>query len=436
MAEAVVRNKSLLMALPILLAIVAAVIIVVPEEMAIPLLFLALVAIVTIVRPYWGLAFLVALIPIEGLLVYSPVLSFMKGYGIFLALASLPVLLLERIRTVAVGRLPVLYLAFIAWSFASLSWAIEIEPALAKNFTYVSLFILYLLILYLPKQNDETLHLKAFVTGAFLSALTIPILGDELNAASARVAGGGLNANDYASILAIALPIALMWLRIEKNAWLKLIPLVFIPVGLLAIAYTKSRTGTLALVPFAIYGFVLFWQKGMARRFSLMALFLASVFVIVFFLPPGYIDRIKALDVEASERFTHRLDVWIAGKNMVLDNPILGVGAGNFPVLSRHYAETLLREGSRVAHNSLISVAGELGIVGLVLFVILLYSHARKVLQMKKDGDLKTITAGIFAAFAAYIIASMGLTWEYRKVLPLILGSIVLLLRKKRSEVS
>ena len=57
------------------------------------------------------------------------------------------------------------------------------------------------------------------------------------------------------------------------------------------------------------------------------------------------------------ESANQRLEAWYAGILMLLDNPIFGVGMGNF-----------MEEHVRVAHNSYIHVAAELGIPGYSLW--------------------------------------------------------------------
>lgn len=433
--EPLLQKRNIILVTSIFLAIAVASIILMADIIALLILLLIPIVVLTILKPYWGLAFLISLIPLEGFLAAGPVLSFMKFYGIFLVFVSLPLIFFKKIKDVSLNWLPLLYLAFVLWSFMSFFWSSETSLNIAKNFTYLSLFILYLLIIFLPDKNNDTLHIKCFVVGAFLSVILIPIIGKDLITPTARIAGGGLNANDYAATIAIALPLALLWFQTEKNNWMKIIPILFIPIGLIAIAYTKSRTGTLALIPFVIYSFLIFKDQGLIKKFILLALLLTSLFSLMYFAPEGYFERVKALDVESTDRFTHRLDVWVAGWNMFKDNLLLGVGTGNFQFFSNHYAETFLREGALVAHNAIISIAGELGIIGVLIFLILIIRHAKISLLLYNDSNSKIIAAGLIAAFSAYIIASMGLTWEYRKVLPLILGSIILLSRKEKNGI-
>lgn len=440
MNEALIKNKNnLSIWMALIAALCAALLIIAAGKYSVPIFILGLIVILIVVKPYWGLFFLTAFIPFEGLLAFGPVMSVMKGYGVFVTVASLPVILLYRIKYVSVGRLPLIYLLFVLWSFSSMIWATDVSLCLTKNITHLSLFILYLLFVFLPEDNHDALHLKGFVCGALFSALTLPLLARNMATSSDRIAAGGLNANDYAATIAIAMPLALMWFRSEKNTWMKTIPILFIPTGLLAIAFTKSRGGTIALLPFVIYALTFIKQKGLAKKILPIVFFIVSLFTLIYFAPSGYFERIREVDINSSNRFTHRLDVWIAGKNMFFDNVITGVGTGNFSLFSNKYAESSLPASGLVAHNAFISVAGELGIIGIVLFIVLIFGHFRKLWllsQKTDDQELKILAEGLAYAFMAYLIASMSLTWEYRKVFPFILGSIMLLSRQKKHAIN
>src|SRR2546422_9855684 len=72
---------------------------------------------------------------------------------------------------------------------------------------------------------------------------------------------------------------------------------------------------------------------------------------------------------------TGRLKIWERGLNYMAGRPVLGVGAGNFPVAEGTISPLarLQERGIGVrwgaAHNSFLQVGAELGIPGLLLFI-------------------------------------------------------------------
>jgi O-antigen ligase len=69
----------------------------------------------------------------------------------------------------------------------------------------------------------------------------------------------------------------------------------------------------------------------------------------------------------AVERAAH----WLAGVRMFADHPLLGVGIGNYSVAYPHYHPRGWYASLEHAHNYLINIAAEAGVVGLTAYVLL-----------------------------------------------------------------
>jgi O-antigen ligase len=386
-----------------------------------------IVVLATFIWPLYGLAAFIAWLPIyeifpaEGLFA-----SVSKVFGVVLFLASL-FNIVKRINRVFYNREVYIYGAFVLWAFFSMVWSWDAERSMLRNFTYLQLFLLYIIIITAADRQNYPLLLKAFVIGAMLSLLTVPFGSGAHEVFYERAAGGGMDENEYASTIAVALVLALTWILTEKALWKKIIPMVFIPLGLLAIAYTKSRTGTFTLLPFVIYLATVFKSKGVGAKFITILIVTASLLTLIYLMPAGYVDRIT----EINQRAGHRFYIWSVGMKMITNNFLLGVGSGNFAVAFPKYAGSISAHRGVVAHNSFISVFGELGIVGLSLFILLFYSHFKDLLTFIKNNrhdDRSIIIAkGLLFALMAFIIASMGLADEYKKMIPFLLGSIIVL---------
>jgi len=80
---------------------------------------------------------------------------------------------------------------------------------------------------------------------------------------------------------------------------------------------------------------------------------------------------------------------------MVEDQPLTGVGAGNFVVAFPRYAQGRVVRRQLIAHNSYVSVAAETGLIGLALFLLMhglalrnTY-HAVRFARASKDWELE-----------------------------------------------
>ena len=155
----------------------------------------------------------------------------------------------------------------------------------------------------------------------------------------------------------------------------------------LAVLLTGSRGAWLGLCGAGIGTIILTKGRGLNwRRVLVPTLAIGlQLFLVVHLggLPSGDWARQRAetflnpLSVEGS---SGRLGIWHVGWEMVLDNPIIGIGLQNFPVRFADYIEPAGLEGGygiypgRDPHSVYLSILAELGIVGLtvVVFFVLL----------------------------------------------------------------
>jgi O-antigen ligase len=145
---------------------------------------------------------------------------------------------------------------------------------------------------------------------------------------------------------------------------------------------------------------------------------------------------------------TGRLDLWTVAWRMVEEEPIHGVGAGNFPVSSVHY---LLQPGAieradyiigspKVAHNSYLELWAELGIVGLGLFLFVaafcLVSGLKAARTFERQGDVRmeVIARAAFVALAALLAADFFGSRLANKEIWLLFGLAPALLAIARSR--
>jgi O-antigen ligase len=124
-----------------------------------------------------------------------------------------------------------------------------------------------------------------------------------------------------------------------------------------------------------------------------------------------------------------RIPVWTRGIGYMVTHPILGVGINDFGV-----AEGVLsgktNEGYGIkysaAHNSFVQIGAELGVLGLIAFVAMLWTAAagcRRVVRIRTRGPPSTIlqeqqaVAGAAeAALLAFAVGGFFLSFAYQPV--------------------
>jgi O-antigen ligase len=165
---------------------------------------------------------------------------------------------------------------------------------------------------------------------------------------------------------------------------------------LFVVILTRSRGGFVGLVAMLSYGWIRS-KKKILMGFVLSMLVIFAVLVA----PSTYDERIQSIVEEGTQRGTaaDRIYIWNIGWDMFLDNPILGVGQGNFPYEFRKYeVEAGFSEGlygrsraGRAAHSIYFTLLPELGLVGVSIFLLILYNnfkdlkYIRNIFAKRKD---------------------------------------------------
>jgi O-antigen ligase len=187
-------------------------------------------------------------------------------------------------------------------------------------------------------------------------------------------------------------------------------------LGAVALAITGLL---LTLTRGAIVGFVgsllllLTWVR--FRRFALVLLLLAGIYTASNFTA---ISRSREISVVSTRLSTvaqgaqtggDRLQIWKATPRIIADHPLLGVGAGNFSTVSLAYG---LSEGGLPfahAHDLLLTIGAERGLLALAFAVWFLVAVARTGLATLRDrtNELYPYALGLCAGLLGLLIDSL-----------------------------
>jgi len=261
---------------------------------------------------------------------------------------------------------------FLLWNIVSIYWTVNISASLNRIETYAQLILLSILVLDLIDSKSKLQALlQVYVFGAFISVWSIlsnyfsnNVVGNHAE----RFTSFGFNANEVAMLLVPCIPIA--WYLIisisEKdrtnnvNKILLIVNYLFIPFAFFAILLTASRTAFIALIPG--WWFIL-GSLTKFSPFSRLVVAIAITISIIFLqplVPQSSIDRISTTNDEITVGdLNGRKAIWEQGTDAFLENPIIGVGSGGF-----RYAI----EKRRASHNSYLSILVDSGLVGFLLF--------------------------------------------------------------------
>lgn len=233
-----------------------------------------------------------------------------------------------------------------------------------------------------------------------------------------RIAGPFGDPNFFAQALVIMLPLAVDRMVKERQRIFALVAGGTALLVILAIIFTFSRGGFLALavtlIALAIYYRVPFYR---------LVLLILVIGILTPFLPAQYKDRLATLvnltspdGTYTDVSFQGRTSEYMVGVMMFTDNPLLGVGTGNYKSNYLKYSRQLgidPRNEQRSPHSLFIQVAAEEGLFGLFVFGVLLWSAFQSILTANaifkgmQDYESAGITASIGISLLGYLTAAL-----------------------------
>jgi len=186
--------------------------------------------------------------------------------------------------------------------------------------------------------------------------------------------------NDFALVLAMMMPVLLYLLSMTRRMIARLALIAMMLIGMYGIVLTQSRGGFISLL---VIG-VLILRRSTLTHGQKMAI--GAVALIVFGVLAGssFWERIRTIwdpQDEYDRQAGGRTELWKTGLKLMLTHP-WGVGIDGFV-----YAEGLSHGGAgkwAAAHNTLIQVGVDLGIAGLIAFVLMMLFAFRSLRAMQQ----------------------------------------------------
>ena len=117
-----------------------------------------------------------------------------------------------------------------------------------------------------------------------------------------------------------------------------------------------------------------------------------------------------------------------AGFRAFSKHPIVGLGTGNFCINSVHYGAL----SEQVVHNLYVEFLAELGLIGLILFVVLIGIGVRNIYHLRANygnTDFRPYVIGLQLAFVALLVEYLFLSAFALQSFTLILSLIICLRR-------
>jgi O-antigen ligase len=354
----------------------------------------------------------------------DPVLTMASGVIVskLMGMLALAIALLAVVVTARLRRLHLLHVAallFVIWVGCGLVFFYNTWVEIPNKFwTYVQLLLVLWMIWELAITRTRQLGLMgAYVLGAFVSAVDTILLYRRQADVLRRFAAGGIDGNDLAMTLALAIPMAWYLAITYRQPIRRWVCSAYLPFALLAIGLTGSRGGMLVTIVALLIVPLTVARLSPVRRGMAIALLWISGAAAVAYVPQTLVERLATTKTEVEEgRLGGRLKIWTAGLKAFAQKPVVGYGPSAF----KRAIDPWLLQRNQVAHNSFLSVLVEQGMVGLTLYLIMFVAAARAALLLP---PLERRFALVL--LAALVASMMPLTSEDSKRVWVILAAIV-----------
>ena len=206
------------------------------------------------------------------------------------------------------------------------------------------------------------------------------------------------NPNILAEYLIMIIPISASLFWYSKKIHKKAIFLITSLILTIALVLTLSRGGWVGFA-FGIFIFIILIEKKLLL--SIIPIVLAGVY----FLPQSIVNRILTIGNLGDSSNAYRIRLWKITLEIIRDNWLVGVGFGYIPFKTTF--ETYIRTMPAYhSHNTYLQTMGEMGILGLIVFIMLifvLYKYSIKRLMKQEDRYIRTMAGGVLAGLAALL---------------------------------
>jgi len=252
------------------------------------------------------------------------------------------------------------------------------------------------------------------------------------------------DANEFATLAVMSVPLGVYFMVRPRPLWRRLVSGTAVALLAVGFVWAGSRGGFLALLAVAV--FLLVRYRGIHVRWrALTTALLALVFAAT--TTDTYWEKMSTI-LQPKDDYNvtgeqGRVKVWKRGLGYMLQHPVLGVGANNFAT-AEGTISPLARNATAgrgvkwsVAHNSFLQIGAELGVPGLIFFVVMMGSAfgALRAVQRtrlrwapgERSPPTVQLAQALTAALVGYLVGGFFLSLAYRDLLYTLLALVVAL---------
>ncbi len=290
---------------------------------------------------------------------------------------------------------------FGSWVLLTLLWSPDISSGKESASTIIQLVFISLVISLLIDTRDRIrLAYQSYVFGTCIGSSIIfynYMHGIE-SEYWARYSIKNYEPDGVGIMIAIAVPMAAYLTTQYKSVIFRMLNSIAIPVCMFAIFLNATRTASIVAMFGITYWLFTHRKASLKIKAMLLTFFVSSIIGVLAFAPVTSVDRIFSSSKSISSgTLNGRTVIWSASFQQWEKSPIVGAGIGSIEqMLSGSHVEY------NSAHNTYIQILIELGIIGLLLYLLILLSIGYY-LQKTSANDKAFLTSLLLLALVSQI---------------------------------
>jgi len=303
---------------------------------------------------------------------------------------------------------------------------------LLKSGSYLVFFIFTTLYI-IPQKDSRSIFLKNMVLftilisaiGIFQSLNVFSEYGFSF-ANAIKINGNFANKNMFSQILFFGFTFSAYGIYFLKKTWRNTAFFAAL-ISLLLIILLMTRGVWLALFIISIISLIFFLggirkhlQKKLISKKRLLifsglvgiGLLFLSVVSLQFEYGQSIKNRIENSLKLSDTSIASRIDLWKKTTKIIEENPVLGVGSGNWKIEILKYDVIRYNDGwivPRRVHNDYLTVISEIGLIGFIVYLTMfgfIVFYLIKTIQKAKETDDKIFALSLLSATIGYICFS------------------------------
>lgn len=230
-----------------------------------------------------------------------------------------------------------------------------------------------------------------------------------------RLTFRGYHPNIYAGWIAMVFSMLVVFIGYQKSKFKLLLVSLAILVSLICLFFTFSRSAWLAIIFVIIW---LFWTgfKNKNKKQIIVLLAICMIFLTTFCLYIPFEDRFKSITSKDLPSNYSRIVIYKTSLSAIKEFPLFGLGPKGFrPFFVKLHPNYF--EGIPHAHNNILQIAAEFGLLGLLAFCLMIWAFIKKAASLCKKLPIpqnKILSDILICWFIIWLTQGMtGYTFAY-----------------------